>query len=190
MSGHARRGELRTLLSLTRPEYFIPVHGELRHLVQHAQLASQSGVDPGHVLICEDGNRVRLDGSSLVRDGNVPAGFLYVDGTVGDVSHGVLRDRRALAEEGMIVVMAVVDLHAGEVVGTPEIVTRGWVHAKEAEDLLEEAAATVRTSLEKAIADGASDDETLHRHARQALGRLVGERTKRRPLIVPVVVIM
>ncbi|MHB8263755.1 MAG: ribonuclease J [Acidimicrobiales bacterium] len=190
VSGHARRSELRTMLSLTRPEYFIPVHGELRHLVQHAQLAVQSGVPAGNALVCEDGNRVRLGSDGLVRLAAIPAGFLFVDGTVGDVSHGVLRDRRALAEEGMIVVMAVVDLHAGEVVGTPEIVTRGWVHAKEAEDLLEEAAAVVRTSLEKAIADGASDDETLHRHARQALGRLVGERTKRRPLIVPVVVIV
>ncbi len=190
VSGHARRDELQMLLSIVRPEYFIPVHGELRHLMRHAELARHTGVDDLKAIVCEDGNSLRLDSAGLHRVDDVPSGFLFVDGTVGDVSHGVLRDRRVLAEEGMLVVMAVVDIHTGEVVGNPEVVTRGWVHAKEAEDILEEAANIVRDSLEKAMADGVEDDETLHLQVRRALGKFVNERTKRRPLIVPVVVVM
>ena len=117
----------------------------------------------------------------------VHAGYLYVDGIVGDVSHGVLRDRRALAEEGVIVVVVTVDAHSGEVLTGPEIITRGWVHAPEAEALLEDARAAVRVSLEEAARAGATDFETLKRRVRSALGRLVNERTRRRPMIVPVV---
>ncbi len=188
VSGHARQGELQTLLSITRPEWFIPVHGEYRHMVNHAQLALRTGVEEKKALLCEDGDSVVLDDEGLHRGDSVPAGFLYVDGTVGDVGHGVLRDRRVLAEEGVVLVVATVDVHAGEVVTDPEIVTRGWVHAPEAEALLEEASRTVRAALQEAIAAGATDHESLHRHARRALGRFVGERTRRRPMIVPVVV--
>jgi ribonuclease J len=117
----------------------------------------------------------------------VPAGFLYVDGIVGDVGHGVLRDRRVLAEEGVIVVVVAVDAQSGEVLTGPEIITRGWVYAPEAEDLLAEARQRVLESLEEAAEEGAIDFETLKRHVRQAVGRFVNERTKRRPMIVPVV---
>jgi len=188
VSGHARQGELMVLLSVARPEWFIPVHGEYRHLVNHVQLATRMGVDDDKAMLCEDGDSVVIDDAGIHRGDSVPAGFLYVDGTVGDVGHGVLRDRRALAEEGVVVVVATVDPHAGEVVSPPEIVTRGWIHAPEAEALLGEASDVVRDALEKALAEGASDQETLRRHARKALGRLVGERTRRRPMIVPVVV--
>lgn len=188
VSGHARQGELQTLLSVARPEWFIPVHGEYRHLVNHAEIATQMGVAEENVLVCGDGDVVVLEDDKLRLGDAVPAGFLYVDGTVGDVGHGVLRDRRVLAEEGVVVVVATVDLHAGEVVSDPEIITRGWVHAAEAEALLEEAAATVRAAVETALADGATEQDTLRRHVRKALGRLVQERTRRRPMIVPIVV--
>jgi ribonuclease J len=188
VSGHARQGELQTLLSVARPEWFIPVHGEYRHLVNHAKIATQMGVAEENVLVCGDGDVVVLEDDKLRFGDAVPAGFLYVDGTVGDVGHGVLRDRRVLAEEGVVVVVATVDLHAGEVVSRPEIITRGWVHAAEAEALLEEASASVRASLEQALADGATEQDTLRRHVRKALGRLVQERTRRRPMIVPIVV--
>ncbi len=118
VSGHARQGELMVLLSVAKPEWFIPVHGEYRHLVNHAQLATRMGVDKGKALLCEDGDSVVLDDVGI-HQGEVPAGFLYVDGTVGDVGHGVLRDRRVLAEEGVVVVVATVDPHAGEVVSPP-----------------------------------------------------------------------
>ncbi|HUY62915.1 MAG TPA: ribonuclease J [Acidimicrobiales bacterium] len=190
VSGHARQGELQMLLSVARPEWFVPVHGEYRHLVNHARLASQMGVADEKILLCEDGDSLILDDAGIHRGDSVPAGFLYVDGTVGDVGRGVLRDRRVLAEEGVVVVVATVDPHAREVVGHPEIITRGWVHAPEAEALLEEASTVVRKSLESAMADGAGDHETLRRHARKALGKFVGERTRRRPMIVPIVVVV
>ena len=188
VSGHARQGELQTLLSLTRPEWFIPVHGEYRHMVNHIQLALRTGIDEKKALLCEDGDSVVIDDEEMRRGDSVPAGFLYVDGVVGDVGHGVLRDRRVLAEEGVVVVVATVDVHAGEVVSPPEIVTRGWVHAPEAEALLGEASDAVSTALVQAMADGATDPEALRRNARRALGRFVSERTRRRPMIVPVVV--
>ena len=133
---------------------------------------------------------MRLDSQGLHRDGTVPAGYLYVDGTVGDVGHGVLRDRKMLAEEGVIMVVATVDLHRGVLGGPPQIATKGWVHATEAEELLEEAGQVVAEALEKGMADGARDVEVLSHHARKALGKLVGDRTKRRPMIIPVIMVV
>jgi ribonuclease J len=145
------------------------------------------GVGDSGVLLCEDGDVVTLGDDGIAKTGEVPAGYLYVDGTVGDVGHGVLRDRRALSEEGVIVVVVTVDGKAGEILTGPEIITRGWVHAPEAESLLEDARAAVRASLEEAVEEGATDHDTLRRHVRSAMGRIVGERTRRRPMIVPVV---
>jgi len=186
-SGHGKQAELQTMLAVARPEAFIPVHGEYRHLVHHSRLAVGMGVDESKVLLCEDGDVVTLDDDGIARTGEVPAGYLYVDGTVGDVGHGVLRDRRALSEEGVIVVVVAVDGQAGEILTGPEIITRGWVHAPEAEGLLEDARAAVKASLEEAVEEGATDHDTLRRHVRSAMGRIVGERTRRRPMIVPVV---
>jgi ribonuclease J len=145
------------------------------------------GVAEDQVLLCEDGDAVSLDASGITRDGTVPAGYLYVDGTVGDVGHGVLRDRRVLAEEGVVMVVATVDLHRGILSAPPLITTRGWVHAPEAEELLDDASRAVAAALTQAMGDGAKDVESLTRHARRALGRLVNERTRRRPMIVPVI---
>jgi ribonuclease J len=187
-SGHARRLELETMLAVARPEWFVPVHGEFRHLAAHAELARTMGVASGKALVCEDGDAVTLTdvGLELASD-TVPAGYLYVDGTVGEVGHGVLRDRRMLAEEGVVVVVVAVDGRSGAVVTGPEIITRGWVYAPEAEELLEDARAAVRASLAEAAAAGARDQDTLRRHVRQAMGQVVAERTRRRPMIVPVV---
>jgi ribonuclease J len=118
----------------------------------------------------------------------VPAGYLYVDGIVGDVGHGVLRDRRVLAEEGVVAAIVTVDVQGRKVIAGPEIITRGWVHAAEAEDLLEECAAVVRAELDVVLAKSDGIElEVLQRHVRKATGKFVNERTKRRPMIVPVV---
>jgi ribonuclease J len=188
VSGHARQGELQTLLSVAKPRSFVPVHGEYRHLVHHCALARSMGVPDDQVVLCEDGDAVRLDAAGLHRDGSVPAGYLYVDGTVGDVGHGVLRDRRLLAEEGVVMVVATVDLRRKLLTGAPQIATKGWVHAPESEELLEEASNAVAAALLEAMGEGAHDVEVLTRHARRALGKLVNERTRRRPMIVPVIV--
>jgi len=187
VSGHAMREELKTLLSIARPQAFIPVHGEFRHLTHHARLAAEMGVPESRILLAEDGDVIELTDSSIDFAGEVPAGYLYVDGIVGDVGRGVLRDRRVLAEEGVVVVVVTVDAKSGEVLTGPEIITRGWVYAPEAEALLGEARAAVLAGLEEATDRGGRDYETLKRHTRAALGRFVHERTRRRPMIVPVI---
>jgi len=130
---------------------------------------------------------LELSDEGLVASGRVPAGMLYVDGIVGDVGQGVLRDRRVLAEEGVVVVIVTVDTATGKVLTGPEIITRGWVYAPEAEDLLDEACDAVAVAVEKALAEGVRDPEGLEKDVRRAAGRFVSERTKRRPMIVPVV---
>ncbi|HRA35748.1 MAG TPA: ribonuclease J, partial [Acidimicrobiales bacterium] len=186
-TGHAKQEELKTLLSVVRPEWFVPVHGEYRHLVAHAELARTMGVPDDRVLICEDGDRVQLGDKGLKRAGRVPAPYLYVDGIVGDVGHGVLRDRKVLAEEGVVVVIVTIDHDAGEIVTGPEVITRGWVHAPEAEDLLDEARKTVHEAVLAALGKGEHDIESMQRVVRRAAGKFVADRTKRRPMIVPVV---
>jgi ribonuclease J len=188
VSGHAKREELKMLLSLARPDCFIPVHGEFRHLTHHARLAQEMGVAAAGVLLAEDGDMIELTDAGIDFVGEVPAGYLYVDGIVGDVGRGVLRDRRVLAEEGVIVVVITVDAKSGEVLTGPEIITRGWVYAPEAEELLGEARLAVLRALDEASESGSADFETLRRRARAALGRFVSERTRRRPMIVPVVI--
>lgn len=189
VSGHASQEELKTLLNLLEPEFFVPVHGEYRHLVAHAALARECGVPADHVRICEDGDALVLSdtGIDVERDA-APAGFLYVDGTVGDVGHGVLRDRRKLAEEGLVVVIVTIDAQTGELVNEPEIVTRGWVYAPEADDLLDQAAEAVAGAVRDAPHDGTVDLDVIRRRARRALGRFIDERTRRRPQVIPVVV--
>ena len=189
VSGHARQGELATLMSVTRPEFFIPVHGEYRHMANHVRLAASMGIGKDRVILCEDGDAVKLDGAGLKRDGTVPGGYLFVDGSsVGDIGHGVLRDRMVLAEEGVVMAVATVDLKRAEVVGAPQIVTRGWAYDRDTEALLDEAREQVTRALEQALAAGSNDHENLNRVARKALGKLVGDRTRQRPMIVPVIV--
>ena len=184
-TGHAKAEELKTYHSIAKPEWFIPVHGEYRHLVAHAKIARTMGTAPDHVWVCEDGHQVELTDDGLRAAGKVPAGYLYVDGTIGDVGQGVLRDRKVLAEEGVVVVIVTVDVETGAVLNRPEIVTRGWVYEAEAEGLLAECA----NEVEKAVSEvkDTSDIEAVQRAARKAAGRFVNRETKRRPMIVPVV---
>ena len=189
VSGHARQGELAMLMSVTRPEFFIPVHGEYRHMANHVRLANSMGIAGDRILLCEDGDAVKLETSGLRRDGSVPGGYLFVDGSsVGDIGHGVLRDRKVLAEDGVVMAVATIDLKRGEVVGAPQIVTRGWAYDDDTDRLLDEARVAVTKALEKALSGGSQDHESLNRVARKALGQLVGNRTKQRPMIVPVIV--
>jgi ribonuclease J len=190
VSGHARQGELRTLIAVTTPECFVPVHGEYRHMVHHARLGLSMGIDPAKVLLCEDGDVIQLDQKGIQRDGRVPAGYVYVDGTVGDIEHGVLRDRQKLAEEGVVMVVVTVDKQKRTLSCPPVVETRGWVYAPEAEELLEEASQVVGAAVTQALRDGAHDIEVLSRHTRKALGKFVGDRTRRRPMIVPVVLMV
>src|SRR3954469_22336017 len=188
VSGHASQEELKFMLNLVSPQWFVPVHGEYRHMVHHAQLARDVGVAPDRVIICEDGDAITLTPEGAYGERRaVPAGYMYVDGIVGDIGHGVLRDRRALAEEGVVVVIVTVDTQAREMVNAPEIVTRGWVYAPEAEELLEDAKQAVAKAGDGAIAEGALALDTLRRPARRSLGKFIDEQTRRRPIVIPVV---
>ncbi|MEY2425708.1 MAG: ribonuclease [Actinomycetota bacterium] len=184
VSGHAKGEELKTLLTLARPEFFIPVHGEFRHLTHHARLAKTLGMSDNHVLLCEDGDVIELSDAGIDFADTVPAGYLYVDGIVGDVGQFVLRDRKVLAEEGVVIVVVTVDSKTGDVVSGPEVITRGWVYAPEAEGLLDEAREAVRVAVSSVAS---TDVDTLRKTARSALGKFVNERTRRRPMIVPIV---
>src|SRR5687768_9548349 len=145
----------------------------------------EMGIAGDNVLLAEDGDVLELTDAGIEFKGEVPAGYLYVDGSgVGDVGHGVLRDRRVLAEEGVVVVIVTVDRKTGEIIAGPEIITRGWVYEEEAVDLLDEAREAVRMGI---LSAEDTDFETIKRHARKSLGEFVSKRTRRRPMIVPVV---
>jgi ribonuclease J len=186
-TGHAQADEIKSYLSIVNPEWYVPIHGEYRHMVANAKLGELMGVARHRVVLCEDGDVIELTADDLRPVGRVPSGYLYVDGIVGDVGQGVLRDRQKLAEEGVVVVVVTVDIQTGKVLVGPEIITRGWVYAPEAEDLLDEACDTVADAVEAALAKGVRDVEALERDVRRAAGKFVSERTKRRPMIVPVV---
>ncbi|MEO6989603.1 MAG: ribonuclease J [Aquihabitans sp.] len=186
-TGHAKQEELKTLLSIVKPEWFIPVHGEYRHMVAHAELGRVMGVAEKKIFVCEDGDRVLLTDKGLKRDGRVRANYTYVDGIVGDVGHGVLRDRKVLAEEGVVVVIVTVDHDGASIVTGPEVITKGWVYAPEAEELLDECREVIATQVLAALDKGSDDIEALQRVVRKTAGKFVSDRTKRRPMIVPVV---
>ena len=186
-TGHAQADEIKTYLSLVRPEWYVPIHGEYRHMVANAKLGELMGVPKSNVLLCEDGDVIELTASGLAHTGRVPSGYVYVDGIVGDVGQGVIRDRRVLGEEGVVVVVVTLDMQTGKVLVGPDIITRGWVYAPEAESLLDEACEAVQRAVEDALENGERDVEALERDVRRAAGKFVSERTKRRPMIVPVV---
>lgn len=185
-TGHAKSEELKLYQSIAKPEWFVPVHGEYHHLVAHTRLAALMGTPEDRILLAEDGDRLVLDDDGLRPAGRVPSEYVYVHGTVGDIGHGVLRDRRILADDGVVAAIVCVDRKARRLVSGPEIVSRGWIYEPEAGELLEELAGRVRNSVESALADGA-DLKGLERAVRRASGGFVSDRTRRRPMIVPVV---
>ena len=189
-TGHAKAEELKTVLSITDPAWFTPVHGEYHHLVSHARLALEMGVPSDRINLCEDGDRLVITDDGITKGDRVPSGFLYVDGAgVGDVGHGVLRDRQVLAEEGIVMIFVTVDASAREIVTGPEVITRGWISESETGPLVEECTTAVADALDHATNQGSAIDiEALQGTIRRTAGRFVKQRTKRYPMIVPVVV--
>ncbi|HEY3210384.1 MAG TPA: ribonuclease J [Actinomycetota bacterium] len=186
VSGHAAAEELKFMLNLVRPRWFIPVHGELRHLAHHARLAREVGIPQDRILICEDGDTVQI-GEALHRGERITAGMTFVDGVgIGDVGEVVLRDRRKLAGDGIVVVVVTVDAHSGDVLAGPDIIDRGVVE-EPAEAILEEARHRILVTLKESAGQGVTDPRMLREHIRTALRRYFMETTKRKPVIVPVV---
>ncbi len=189
VSGHASQEELKLMLNLTRPKYFMPIHGEFRMQVHHGRLAVETGVAPENVFIIENGTPIEFwaDGSAR-RAQPVPAGYVFVDGlSVGDVGEIVLRDRRALANDGMFMIVVTVDKQTGAVVGRPEIITRGFVHGNEQDPIIDEAIRRVLESIENP-GDHISEIALLKSQIKDGVSRFLFEQTKRRPMVFPVVV--
>jgi len=186
-TGHAKAEDLKLMLSIAQPDWFVPVHGEYRHLVEHARLARTMGVDPDHVIVAEDGDRLVLDDNGLRPAGRVPADYVYVHGTVGDIGTGVLRDRRILADEGVVSAIVCVDRRKKRIVAGPEIATRGWIHEKEGAETLLELAEKVRVAVQGALNSTDGPPADLEKVVRRTAGSFVADKTRRRPMIVPVI---
>jgi ribonuclease J len=185
VSGHASQEELKLMINLTKPKFFMPVHGEYRHLVQHAQLAVELGIDPENVIIAEIGEVVEITPARIRVAGKVSAGQIFVDGLgVGDVGNIVLRDRRQLSQDGILIVVVTIDKAEGKIVAGPDIVSRGFVYVRESEELMEEARKKVREALEKMEF---SDWSSIKNQIREILGKHLYGRMKRRPMILPII---
>ncbi len=188
-SGHACQDELKMMLGLTRPKFFIPVHGEYRHLRHHANLAEGMGVAKENIIISEIGDIIELDKSSAKIVGTVPAGRVLVDGLgVGDVGNVVLRDRKHLAQDGLIVAVAVVDSRTGAMFGEPEIITRGFVYTRENEELMDNVKQIVTTVISNGAKGKQADwSYNAKNKIRDDLDRYIYDQTMRKPMILPVV---
>jgi ribonuclease J len=187
VSGHASQEELKLMLSLVKPRYFIPIHGEYRMLVQHARLAESVGLSPDDVLIAEIGDMIEISTRSFKKTAKVEAGSVMVDGLgVGDVGTVVLRDRQQLAQDGILVVVVSIDKQTGEILAGPEFVSRGFVYVRESERLFEEAKQRVQLALES-CEPVLGEWNVMKNQVRNTLSSFFWERTRRRPMILPVV---
>jgi ribonuclease J len=187
VSGHAASEELKFMLNLVRPRWFVPIHGERRHLAHHARLAREVGIPADRILIVEDGDTVEL-GPELRRGEAVTAGMVFVDGLgIGDVGEHVLRDRRKLAGDGIVVVVLALDGQTGAVLAGPDVVNRGFVFDETAGDLLEGARDRALAALAEAPLEEKKDLGLLKQHIRRSLGRYFFEATERKPVILPVI---
>ena len=187
VSGHACQEELKLILSLVKPKYFIPAHGEVRHLMKHAKIAQQMGMDEENIFIMENGNCLEISQKSAKLVGDVPSGNILVDGLgVGDVGNIVLRDRRHLSEDGLIIVVISLTKE-GKVVSGPDIISRGFVYVRESEDLIEDAKNVVRKILNDDSRDNLRDWNGLKSDIRDNLRSYIFKNTKRNPMILPII---
>jgi ribonuclease J len=181
VSGHASQEEQKLMISLVRPRYFIPIHGELRHLKQHAALAEEVGVPRENIAVVENGTILSFDENGTLTVGErVPGGYVFVDGSgVGDVGPAVMRDRETLARDGIVIVNTRVNRETREIIGEPEIVSRGFVFLRDAEDLMENARQTIRRTISQNPTANGSTQEMIQ----EALAKMFYNETKRRPMI-------
>ncbi|MBQ9748500.1 MAG: ribonuclease J [Clostridia bacterium] len=188
VSGHACQEELKLLHALVKPKYFMPVHGEARHLYHHKELAEYMGMDPSHIFISEIGKILEIGTDSAKFNGTVPAGIVLVDGTgVGDVGNVVLRDRRHLSEDGIIIVVATIDEQALDIISGPEIVSRGFVYAKESEHLIEQIRVIARDAVYSCLIRGVTEWTQLKYKVKDDLSKYIYSQTKRKPMILPII---
>lgn len=183
--GHAAQEELKIVHSLVRPKYFVPIHGEYRHMVLHADLASELGMPDENIFVMSDGDVLELDNKGAKITGSIPADYVYVDGLgVGEIDHVILRDRHHLANDGMVVVILAIEKKTGRIVGEPEILSRGFVDIEESEELLRQTAAVVVKSL--AGADHVAEWGVVNKQVKEGVAQFLYKETRRRPMILPV----
>ncbi len=188
VSGHGAAEELKLMLNMVKPQYFIPIHGEARHLVAHAALAEAVGVPESNVFVMDNGDCLELTSSGATMAEHVGSGVVYVDGlSVGDVGTVVLRDRQLMAQDGIAMIVVTIDHRNGKVVGDAELVTRGIVFGNGSDGLLEEAKARIAKTLAKTSGEGATDQRVVKNALRESLSQLMWEKARRRPMVIPIV---
>jgi len=188
VSGHGNEEELKMMLTLTSPRFLVPMHGEYRHLVQYRKMACKMSYSPDRVFLLHSGDVLEMTMQSAKVIGQVEAGRVMIDGLgVGDIGTVVLRDRKHLSQDGILVAVVGIDSQTGEIVSGPDIVTRGFIYAQEAEETMEDAREVVRKTLAGMSVESSTDWETVKTSIRSALNKFVYERTKRRPMVIPVI---
>ncbi len=188
VSGHACQEEIKLIYSLIRPKYAVPVHGEIKHLKAQAKIAQSLGIEKDNIFVLSSGDVLEMGESGAGVTGRVPVGAILVDGLgVGDVGNVVLRDRQHLAEDGIMIVVMSLDRMEGQLVAGPDIVSRGFVYVKESDELIEEARQTVDEALQKCLDRGITDWGRLKNTTKDTLGDYVWKKTKRRPMILPII---
>lgn len=188
VSGHSSQEELKLMINLLKPKFFVPVHGEYRMLIKHAELAQAMDIPPSNIFIAENGQVLEFSRRSGRAAGKVTAGRVLVDGLgVGDVGNVVLRDRRQLSQDGILIAVVTISRDSGLVVAGPDIVSRGFVYVRESEKLLEEAREKVRGALEKCNEQGITEWGAIKSQVRETLGRFLYEKTRRRPMVLPII---
>jgi len=188
VSGHACEEELKLMHALVKPKYFMPIHGEYRHLMQHKELAQFMGMDPANIFLCENGQVLELDRETCKRAAPVTAGKTLVDGYgVGDVGNIVLRDRRHLSQDGLIVIVATVDIDQNVLISGPDIISRGFVYVRESEELMDEVRELARTKLTEMLDEGITEWTQLKQQTKDVLSKHLYAKTKRKPMILPVI---
>ena len=189
VSGHACREELKLIHSLIKPKYFVPVHGEYRHLKEHAELAKSLGMDEKNIFLLDNGDVLELTGKKAVKSKSVHTGTVYVDGSgVGDVGNIVLRDRKVLSQDGILTTVLAIDKEAKEIISGPDIISRGFVYVKDSNDLLNEATALIKNEVEHCLANDIVDWYSIKSKIKSSLGQFLYTKTKRKPMIIPVIV--
>lgn len=188
VSGHACQEELKLMHALVKPRFFIPVHGEFRHLKQHAELAIKLGMAPNHIVIADNGDVVEISRDMIRKNGSVTSGQVFVDGLgVGDVGNIVLRDRKHLSQDGILTVVVTIEKESGAVIAGPDIISRGFVYVRESEDLMDEAREMVKNALKDCEEKHITDWATMKSSIKDSLRIFLYEKTKRKPMILPII---
>ncbi|MFJ2042389.1 MULTISPECIES: ribonuclease J [Paenibacillus] len=188
VSGHGSQEELKLMLNLMKPKYFLPIHGEFRMQRRHAVLAESVGIEPDNIFITDIGEVVEIQGGAARKAGKVTAGNVLIDGLgVGDVGNIVLRDRKLLSQDGILVVVVTLSKQDGKIVSGPDIISRGFVYVRESEGLLDEANRIVSSTLQKLMSENVNEWASLKTNVKDALGRFLYEQTRRRPMILPII---